>query len=120
MKKNNKTLALLIVVLAIAFSPLLIIKTFNLKDKVKVENTSGKSFFIISMISDMNQENLRILVVIIEASLLSGLTGFFIGYYLFKKQRKKDMASGEVVCPLCKEKFIKKTFKTGTDSKNKF
>jgi hypothetical protein len=93
----------------------LVIKTFNLKDKIKIEKTVGKSFSLISIISDLTAENRKISFVIVEASLISGLIGFVIGYFLFKNRKKKDMVSGETICPLCKEKFLRKTYKTKDD-----
>jgi hypothetical protein len=111
MKKANKTLILFIAVLILAFSPLAIIKTFNIDKKGGTSTTTQSNFSPVDLITRLDGEKRKMLAVIVEASLIGGVAGFFIGYFLTKTGKKKTAVENETVCPVCKEKFIKKIYK---------
>ena len=109
MKKNNKSMTMLVIVLLLAFSPILIIKTFNIKNKTESGTNIQKKFSLIELVRDLNDENRQLLILIIETALGCGVIGFFIGFFFKGFGKRNDEKREEIVCPVCKEKFLKKT-----------
>ena len=113
MAVNKKSFTVLITIVVIVLTSLIIIKTFNLNDKktTEVKEKENGKFPIISMLTELNDENRKIAIFLLEAFLAGGLAGFFIGNILGAKKKRQEIISTEIICPLCKEKFLKKTYK---------